>query len=103
MRFELEGVHFIANGSIFAFAETAQCVAYIIFRTATLTLPRHRHGSDIRLLPGLVPQWRLNDTARVIEAELLAREARIKERLNSGNIEEDSEGWSSCVCSTTIH
>ncbi|KAI0083737.1 hypothetical protein BDY19DRAFT_975766 [Irpex rosettiformis] len=73
MRLELEGVHFISNGSIYAFAETA------------------RQGIDTRYIPGLVPEWRLNDTARIIEAELFTREAIIKERLNSGSIEDAPE------------
>lgn len=47
---------------------------------------------DLRYLPALVPEPRLNATARLIEAELLAREARIKDKVESGTVEIVSEG-----------
>ncbi|KAI0683663.1 hypothetical protein BC835DRAFT_1295386 [Cytidiella melzeri] len=73
MTFELEGVHFISNGSIFASVETI------------------RHGIDTRYIPGLVPQWRLNDTARIIEAYLLERESKLKEKVDGGTVEDTSD------------
>ncbi|KAI0343001.1 hypothetical protein BDW22DRAFT_1356560 [Trametopsis cervina] len=72
MRFEIEGVHFISNGSLYAFAETSE------------------NGIDIRYLPTLVPVARQNDTARLVEAELITREAKLKERVEDGTLEENS-------------
>lgn len=51
-----------------------------------------RQGVDLRYLPTLVPESYLNETARIIEAELLAREARLRDKVDSGNIEESPAG-----------
>lgn len=90
MRLELEGVHFISNGSLFAFAEPSECV-YLSCESC-ISSRSQRQGIDLRNLPSLVPQQRLNETAHVVEAELLAREARIKEKVNLGNMEESLNG-----------
>jgi len=70
LRLDFDGIHFISNGSIYAFAETVQ-------------------GRDLRMLPSLVPTSRLNDTARIIEAELSARMAKLKEKIDTGSIDQD--------------
>ncbi|KAI0726059.1 hypothetical protein C8Q72DRAFT_998682 [Fomitopsis betulina] len=71
LRLDFDGIHFISNGSIYAFAETVQ-------------------SRDLRTLPSLVPESRRNDTARVIEAELSARMARLKEKIETGSIDQDA-------------
>ncbi|KAH9829949.1 uncharacterized protein C8Q71DRAFT_717557 [Rhodofomes roseus] len=71
LRLDFDGIHFVSNGSIYAFAETVQ-------------------GRDLRMLPSLVPASRLNDTARVIEAELAARIVKLKEKIESGSIDQDA-------------
>lgn len=73
LRLEVDGVHFISNGTIYAFAE-----------------PSGR-GIDLRNLPSLVPPARLNETAHIVEAELISRTAKLKERVEAGTIDEGSE------------
>ncbi|KZT68761.1 hypothetical protein DAEQUDRAFT_765968 [Daedalea quercina L-15889] len=68
---DFDGIHFISNGSIYAFAETVQ-------------------SRDLRVLPSLVPIPLLNDTACVIEAELAARMVRLKEKIDTGAIDQDA-------------
>jgi transmembrane E3 ubiquitin-protein ligase len=40
----------------------------------------------------LVPAARLNETARVIEAELRARMVKLQEKVEAGTIEESTDG-----------
>ncbi|PSR74066.1 hypothetical protein PHLCEN_2v10138, partial [Hermanssonia centrifuga] len=76
-RLEIDGVHFVSNGTIYAFAQ-----------------PSGSRGTDIRNIPSLVPSERINETARVVETELSSRLSKLKESIDSGAIEEnqDDEG-----------
>ncbi|EIN09405.1 hypothetical protein PUNSTDRAFT_85742 [Punctularia strigosozonata HHB-11173 SS5] len=67
-----EGVHFVQNGSIYGLADSTG-----------------KHP-DMRLLPALVPATHVNDTALVIEVELASRISRIKDLIDSGNLDADS-------------
>lgn len=49
-------------------------------------------GIDIRQLVSLVPPDRINETARVVEEEMFLRIERLKEKIDSGAIEEVSNG-----------
>ncbi|KAI0925008.1 hypothetical protein AcW1_006950 [Taiwanofungus camphoratus] len=71
LRLNFEGVHFLANGSVYAFAE-----------------PIGRH-IDLRDIPSLVPEAYINDTAHAIEAELLARVMKLKEKIDAGTLDQD--------------
>ncbi|KIJ65119.1 hypothetical protein HYDPIDRAFT_175153 [Hydnomerulius pinastri MD-312] len=71
MRLEFEGVHFVANGSIYGVAE-----------------PNGRH-IDVRYLPAIVPESFENETARVIKPELLSRINKVKERIDAGIIDQE--------------
>ncbi|OCH91365.1 hypothetical protein OBBRIDRAFT_792297 [Obba rivulosa] len=71
LRLDFDGVHFVANGTIYALAELTG------------------HHVDIREIPALVPAPHVNDTARAIEGELASRIARLKEKIDSGTIDQD--------------
>ncbi|EEB86621.1 hypothetical protein MPER_16359, partial [Moniliophthora perniciosa FA553] len=73
LKFELEGIHFIDNGTIFAFAE-----------------PQGIRSIDIRYLPSIVPEHFQNETARLIEPELSARIDKLKYLIDAGIIEQDN-------------
>ncbi|KAL4250477.1 hypothetical protein ABKN59_006994 [Abortiporus biennis] len=72
-RLDFDGVHFVKNGSIYAFAES------------------NSRPSDIRVLPSLIPEQRINETAHVIAAEMTSRIAKLKEKISSGKIDTDSD------------
>jgi hypothetical protein len=72
MKLDFEGVHFLANGSIYGFAE-----------------PTGRH-IDIRYIPAFVPEAFQNDTARTIEPELMSRINKVKDMIDAGVIDQDS-------------
>ncbi|KAG2011698.1 hypothetical protein CC2G_011786 [Coprinopsis cinerea AmutBmut pab1-1] len=72
IHFEFEGVHFLSNGSIYGFAEP----------------PGRR--IDIRLLPSLVPEDFRNETAAVIAPELNARINKLKNLIDAGVLDQDS-------------
>ncbi|KAH7885835.1 hypothetical protein F5I97DRAFT_1809172 [Phlebopus sp. FC_14] len=72
VRLEFEGIHFISNGSIYGFAE-----------------PNGRN-IDIRHLPVIVPEGSENETARIIEPELLSRINKVKEMIDAGVIDQES-------------
>lgn len=88
LRLDFDGIHFISNGSIYAFAETVYVT--VLHRALAMLTLRHSQSRDIRTLPLLVPESRRNDTARVIEAELSARMARLKEKIEMGSIDQDA-------------
>ncbi|KAL0570589.1 hypothetical protein V5O48_011372 [Marasmius crinis-equi] len=71
LKFDLEGIHFIDNGTIYAFAEP------------------HGRSIDIRHLPAIVPESFQNDTAHLIEPELTARIEKLKRLIDDGVIEQD--------------
>ncbi|KAK1222123.1 hypothetical protein PQX77_015051 [Marasmius sp. AFHP31] len=71
LKFELEGIHFIDNGTLFAYVE-----------------PQGR-STDIRSLPAIVPEAFQNDTAHLIEPELTARIDKLKHLIDAGIIEQD--------------
>ncbi|PPR01695.1 hypothetical protein CVT24_001523 [Panaeolus cyanescens] len=71
LRLDFEGVHFIANGSIYGLARTSGPI-------------------DIRQLPSLVPETVRNDTAKLIQPELEARINKLKTLIDDGVIEPDS-------------
>uniref|UniRef100_A0A0W0EYZ4 RING-type E3 ubiquitin transferase n=1 Tax=Moniliophthora roreri TaxID=221103 RepID=A0A0W0EYZ4_MONRR len=73
LKFELEGVHFIDNGTIFAFVE-----------------PQGVRSIDIRNLPSIVPEHFQNETARLIGPELSARIDKLKYLIDAGIIEQDN-------------
>jgi transmembrane E3 ubiquitin-protein ligase len=52
----------------------------------------YRNGINTLYLPGLVPEWRRNDTARFIEADLRVREAKLKEKYENGASDDGSNG-----------
>lgn len=45
---------------------------------------------DIRFIPSIVPATLINDTARIIETELAARIAKLKEKIDAGNFDSDA-------------
>ncbi|KAJ3503089.1 hypothetical protein NLJ89_g8591 [Agrocybe chaxingu] len=88
LRLEFEGVHFIANGSIYGFAE-----------------PAGRH-IDIRLLPSLVPEGARNETIRIIEPELQARINKLTNLIDAGIIDSETSGNDEApktTCPFTFH
>ncbi|KIN95412.1 hypothetical protein M404DRAFT_34219 [Pisolithus tinctorius Marx 270] len=72
MRLDFEGVYFIANGSVYGFAE-----------------PPGRH-IDIRYLPAIVPEDSQNETTRVVRKELQSRIDKIKTMIDNGVIDQES-------------
>ncbi|KIK08978.1 hypothetical protein K443DRAFT_127958 [Laccaria amethystina LaAM-08-1] len=86
-RLEFEGVHFLANGTIYGFAA-----------------PGGGH-IDIRLLPSLVPESARNETAPIIEPELKARINKLKNLIDAGVVEQESSSDESpkSACSFTFH
>ncbi|GLB43394.1 putative ring finger [Lyophyllum shimeji] len=72
LRLEFEGLHFIRNGSLYGLAE-----------------PAGRH-IDIRLFPSLVPVSAKNETAALIEPELTARINKLKNLIDDGVVDQDS-------------
>ena len=40
----------------------------------------------------LVPPAHLNETAKIVEAEMIARMSKLKERIESGTIQENTDG-----------
>lgn len=70
-------MHFIANGSIYGFAEPAGS------------------GIDIRELPSLVPATHQNSTAALILPELSARITKLRTLISSGTIDSSSSSPSS--------
>ncbi|KAF9074941.1 hypothetical protein BDP27DRAFT_1316219 [Rhodocollybia butyracea] len=73
LRLELEGIHFLKNGSIYGFAEPPG------------------HVADIRLLPSIVPENMRNETALLIEPELSSRIEKLKDLIDAGIIEDALE------------
>lgn len=73
IRLDFEGVHFIANGTIYGFAEA-----------------NGRH-IDVRLLPSLVPEAYQNDTARIIAPQLTAQITRLKKMIDAGVIDQETQ------------
>ncbi|KAF7308805.1 RING-type domain-containing protein [Mycena kentingensis (nom. inval.)] len=71
LRLDFEGIHFLTNGSMFALAQPPGQVI------------------DLRYLPSIVPQSSRNDTADVVEPELVARIAKLKQLIDAGVIEPD--------------
>lgn len=53
---------------------------------------------DVREVPSLVPETHLNETARLVEAEMSIRVAKLKEKIDSGALESDDEGPCNCHC-----
>ncbi|KAF9018615.1 hypothetical protein BDZ89DRAFT_1139888 [Hymenopellis radicata] len=80
LKFDFQGVHFLANGSIYGLAEP-------------YGLP-----IDIRLLPGLVPKEYMNQTAQFVEPELSARIKRLRDMIDAGIIEQDDAYYMSVGC-----
>ncbi|PCH44049.1 hypothetical protein WOLCODRAFT_133060 [Wolfiporia cocos MD-104 SS10] len=72
LRLDFDGVHFVSNGSIYAYA-----------------LPAGQRA-DLRRIPALVPSSHMNETAHAILTELSARIARLKAKIDSGSIESES-------------
>jgi len=70
--FDMEAVHFTANGTIYGFAE-----------------PDGKHV-DLRSLPSLVPPLFMNATAQAVNAELVARIRRLQDMIDSGVLEFDT-------------
>lgn len=86
MKLDFEGVHFLANGSIYGFAE-----------------PTGRH-IDIRYIPAFVPEAFQNDTARTIEPELMSRVNKVKDMIDAGVIDQDStNGESRGGCGFSVY
>ncbi|KAI6010786.1 hypothetical protein F5J12DRAFT_904922 [Pisolithus orientalis] len=71
VRLDFEGVHFIANGSVYGFAE----------------LPGHH--IDIRYLPAIVPEESQNGTTLVVRNELQSRIDKIKTMIDNGVIDQE--------------
>lgn len=59
------------------------CLLVIVLTTA---FSRH---IDLRDIPSLVPEAYINDTAHAIEAELLARVMKLKEKIDAGTLDQD--------------
>ncbi|KAJ7155449.1 hypothetical protein C8R43DRAFT_884617 [Mycena crocata] len=72
LRLEFEGIHFVNNGTMYALAE-----------------PSGQHV-DLRFLPSVVPEAFRNETARIVEPELVSRIAKLKQLIDAGVIEQDS-------------
>ncbi|KAG6332659.1 hypothetical protein ID866_6427 [Astraeus odoratus] len=71
-RLEFEGVHFLANGSIYGFARPPG------------------HHIDIRYLPMIVPDGSQSDTAQIVQLELQSRIDKVKEMIDDGVIDQES-------------
>lgn len=71
-RLDFEGVHFLSNGSIYGFA-----------------VPPTGH-IDIRLLPALVPESVRNLTTHLVEPELAARIKKLRNLIDEGVLDQDS-------------
>lgn len=88
-RLEFEGVHFLANGTIYGFAAPGGYV--VVFMDHFLSTCLFSRGHiDIRLLPSLVPESARNETAPIIEPELKARINKLKNLIDAGVVEQDS-------------
>ncbi|KAG1723246.1 uncharacterized protein EDB91DRAFT_1240120 [Suillus paluster] len=86
MKLDFEGVHFLANGTIYGFAE-----------------PTGRH-IDIRYIPAIVPEAFQNDTARTIEPELISRVNKVKDLIDAGVIDQEStNGESQGGCGFSVY
>ncbi|KAJ7581470.1 hypothetical protein C8J56DRAFT_960123 [Mycena floridula] len=85
MKLDFEGIHFVANGSIYGFAE-----------------PANRH-IDIRLLPALVPEHMQNETARIILPELAARVQRLANLIDAGVVEDQSDEKDVTTCPFVVY
>ncbi|KAI6152440.1 hypothetical protein BKA82DRAFT_4111317 [Pisolithus tinctorius] len=72
MRLDFEGVHFIANGSVYGFAEPPGC------------------HIDIRYLPAIVPEESQNETTRVVRNELQSQIDKIKTMIDNGVVDQES-------------
>ncbi|KAK7683355.1 hypothetical protein QCA50_013617 [Cerrena zonata] len=75
LRIDFDGVHFISNGSIYAFASTGGS----------------RYHPDLRYVPYLVPEHRRNETAKVIEVEEYHRISKNKEKVEAGTLDPDQD------------
>ncbi|KAF7309806.1 RING-type domain-containing protein [Mycena indigotica] len=71
LRLDFEGIHFVANGSMYALAQSSG------------------QPIDLRFLPSIVPGAYRNDTARIIEPELASRIDKLKKLIDAGVIEQD--------------
>ncbi|KAL4066048.1 hypothetical protein V8B97DRAFT_1864919 [Scleroderma yunnanense] len=78
-RLEFEGVHILANGSIYGFAE-----------------PGGRH-IDIRYLPAIVPEELYNDTSRLVQLEIQSRIDKVKQMIDAGVIDQESSDSNSGI------
>jgi hypothetical protein len=96
MRLDFEGVHFLANGSIFGLAEPSGYVGTMIPEKKTesnVCISRH---VDIRYIPAIVPEAFQNDTARAIEPELISRVNKVTEMIDAGIIDQESTSELNC-------
>ncbi|KZP30544.1 hypothetical protein FIBSPDRAFT_777298 [Athelia psychrophila] len=89
LRLDFEGIHFVANGSIYGFAE-----------------PQGR-DIDIRLLPSIVPSELQNITAHAIVPQLTTRITRLKNLIDAGIIDQDAQSAADetpkSTCPFTVH
>ncbi|KAI0703928.1 hypothetical protein C8Q76DRAFT_752964 [Earliella scabrosa] len=72
MRLEFEGIHVLSTGTVYAFAQSPG------------------HGIDLRTLPSLVPEDFRNDSAHAVETELSVRISKLKDKIDSGALEDTS-------------
>ncbi|KAI6151181.1 hypothetical protein BKA82DRAFT_4124844 [Pisolithus tinctorius] len=79
MRLDFEGVHFIANGSVYGFAEPPRC------------------HINIRYLPAIIPEESQNETTRVVRNELQSRIDKIKTMIDNGVVDQESSEANSGV------
>lgn len=70
---------------------------YYVSRLSNELCKLHRRLLDIREVPSLVPDSHLNETAKLIEAELSNRIVKLKEKIDSGALETDDDSqYTSC-------
>lgn len=90
--FQIDGVHFPANGTFVGFAIPRGLVSFtftpIIFLVSLTMMARH--FSDLRELPSLVPSYIRNATAQAVAPELDRRITRLNNMIDSGTIDTDS-------------
>ncbi|KAI0365183.1 hypothetical protein BV20DRAFT_973479 [Pilatotrama ljubarskyi] len=73
LRLDFEGIHVVSTGTVYALAEsTGQFM-------------------DMRELPALVPERFRNDSARALEIELSSRISKLKEKIDAGNYDQDTD------------
>ena len=101
LRLELDGVHFVSNGSIYALAKPSGYVRDLLTCSPGPHIRTdHRHGIDLRNVLSMIPPSYVNNTARIVEEEMSTRIERLKEKIELGIIEDAPVG--TCCAPSSI-